>query len=603
MSEKLITKKAVKQVLRDYWAELRLRPWQSTIALIAPGFGSILVFYVPPLIIAKLIDIFVSQQRVSFTLPVIRYIVLFAFLWLIGEILWRIGIHFLTRVEALGINALSKKSFALLTGKDYDFFTNNFVGALVKKSTAYPKNFETVIDIFSFDVFSSVIPIIFAFFILWQYSPWIPFILITCLFILIAIALPLIRKRIKLVAQRHDALSKMVGQRSDSLTNIMTVKSFAKENYEAKIFGEHVNLYTKKFKETADFQNLRYDTIVSPFYVLTNVIGLIAAILFTQNLGLTPGTIVVVFSYYANITRVFWGISKIYRSIESSISEAAEFTQLFVDPPAIQDSIDAVVLKVEKGDIAFTDVDFKYSDNKVDDDSFLSGFSLDIKAKQKVGLVGPSGGGKTTITKLLLRFIDPESGDIFVDGQSIKKITQSSLRREIAYVPQEPLLFHRSLFENIAYGDEDATKEDIIKAAKIAHADEFINQLPKGYETLVGERGIKLSGGQRQRVAIARALLKKASIIVLDEATSSLDSESEKYIQEGLWELMKDKTALVIAHRLSTIKHLDRILVLDNGKIVQDGTHDELISQDGLYAKLWSHQAGESKELSDYVLN
>ena len=239
----------------------------------------------------------------------------------------------------------------------------------------------------------------------------------------------------------------------------------------------------------------------------------------------------------------------------------------------------------------------------MDDDSFLSGFSLDIKAKQKVGLVGPSGGGKTTITKLLLRFIDPESGDIFVDGQSIKKITQSSLRREIAYVPQEPLLFHRSLFENIAYGDEDATKEDIIKAAKIAHADEFINQLPKGYETLVGERGIKLSGGQRQRVAIARALLKKASIIVLDEATSSLDSESEKYIQEGLWELMKDKTALVIAHRLSTIKHLDRILVLDNGKIVQDGTHDELISQDGLYAKLWSHQAGESKELSDYVLN
>ncbi|PIP31236.1 ABC transporter ATP-binding protein [bacterium (Candidatus Howlettbacteria) CG23_combo_of_CG06-09_8_20_14_all_37_9] len=603
MDERLISKKAVKQVLQDYWAQLRLRPWQSIVAIIIPGFGSILVFYVPPLIIAKLVDIFVSQHQVSFSLPVIRYIALFAFLWLIGEILWRIGLHYLIKIEALGINALSKKSFALLTDKDYDFFSNNFVGTLVKKSTAYPKNFETVLDVLSFNVFSEVIPIIFAFFILWRYSPWIPSILVTCLFILIAIALPLIRKRIKLVAERHDALSKLVGQRSDSLTNIMAVKSFATEHYEAKIFGEHVNLYTKKFKEVADFQNLRYDTIVSPFYVLTNVVGLIAAILFTQNLGLTPGTIVVVFSYYAQITRVFWNISKIYRNIESAISEAAEFTQLFVDPSVVQDSRDAAILKVENGDITFTDVDFKYSDNKVDDDSFLSGFSLDIKAKQKVGLVGPSGGGKTTITKLLLRFIDSQSGDILVDGQSLRTITQRSLRKEIAYVPQEPLLFHRSLFKNIAYGNEEATKEEVTHAAKIAHADEFINQLPKKYETLVGERGIKLSGGQRQRVAIARALLKKASIIVLDEATSSLDSESEKYIQEGLWELMKDKTAIVIAHRLSTIKHLDRILVLDDGKIVQDGTHDELINQDGLYAKLWGHQAGQPDEPIKCVLN
>ena len=226
-------------------------------------------------------------------------------------------------------------------------------------------------------------------------------------------------------------------------------------------------------------------------------------------------------------------------------------------------------------------------------------FNLEIPKQQKVGLVGPSGGGKTTITKLLLRFIDPQTGNILFDGQNISNVTQKSLREAVSYVPQEPLLFHRSLFENIAYSNDEATEADVIRAAKIAHADDFINQLSDKYNTLVGERGIKLSGGQRQRVAIARALLKKAPILILDEATSALDSESEKYIQEGLWKLMENKTAIVIAHRLSTIKHLDRIIVLDNGKIVQDGTHNELIKQTGLYAKLWNHQSGtNTKDIS-----
>ncbi len=218
---------------------------------------------------------------------------------------------------------------------------------------------------------------------------------------------------------------------------------------------------------------------------------------------------------------------------------------------------------------------------------------MDIQGHERIGLVGPSGGGKTTITKLLLRFIDLQKGIITIDGQNISEVTQESLRRAIAYVPQDPLLFHRSLAENIAYSNEGATQEEVVRAAKLAHAHEFISELPRGYKTLVGERGIKLSGGQRQRVAIARALLKQSPILVLDEATSSLDSESERYIQEGLWELMKNKTALVIAHRLSTIKHLDRIVVVDQGKIVQEGTHERLVKEKGLYAKLWSLQSGE----------
>jgi ATP-binding cassette subfamily B protein len=207
-------------------------------------------------------------------------------------------------------------------------------------------------------------------------------------------------------------------------------------------------------------------------------------------------------------------------------------------------------------------------------------------------LVGHSGGGKTTLIRLILRFMDIDGGEILIDGQNIANITQDDLRRSITYVPQEPLLFHRTLAENIGYGKLDATAEETVKAAKLAHADEFIKVLPKGYDTLVGERGIKLSGGQRQRVAIARAMLKDAPIILLDEATSALDSESEVLIQDALWKLMEGKTTVVIAHRLSTIQKMDRIVVLDNGEIAEEGSHKELLEKDGTYATLRAHQSG-----------
>ena len=222
----------------------------------------------------------------------------------------------------------------------------------------------------------------------------------------------------------------------------------------------------------------------------------------------------------------------------------------------------------------------------------MDNFHLDIKPGEKIGLVGPSGGGKTTITKLLLRFMDIQDGSITIDGQDIAAISQQDLRSYIAYVSQEPILFHRSLYDNIRYGKLGATKHEVLAAARHAHADEFIDSLPEGYETLVGERGVKLSGGQRQRIAIARAMLKDAPILVLDEATSALDSESEVLIQDALWKLMESKTALVIAHRLSTIQKMDRIIVLDKGSIVEQGTHTELINQKGVYAKLWAHQSG-----------
>jgi ATP-binding cassette subfamily B protein len=282
------------------------------------------------------------------------------------------------------------------------------------------------------------------------------------------------------------------------------------------------------------------------------------------------------------------GFGRVIRNIERSLADAHEMTEILLTPKFVIDKPNASEFVPDNGAIAFSNVSFSYDSRA----NLFDGLNLTIKPGEKIGLVGPSGGGKTTITKLILRLSDISSGQIIVDTQNIAEVQQDTLREHIAFVPQEPILFHRTLADNIRYGNENATDEELLRAAKLAHADEFISALPLKYETLVGERGVKLSGGQRQRVAIARAMLRKARILVLDEATSALDSESEALIQDALWKLMKGRTAIVIAHRLSTIQKMDRIVVLDKGQIVEQGTHAELVKYKGMYAKLWAHQSG-----------
>ncbi len=300
------------------------------------------------------------------------------------------------------------------------------------------------------------------------------------------------------------------------------------------------------------------------------------------------GVVVLVQLYTSQLFDQVWNLNFTIRNFGRSVTDAKEMVEIFETPIDIKDPEKPEKSKIKNGNILFDNVTFEYKDGK----DIFKKFNLEIPAGQKVGFVGHSGSGKTTITNLLLRFEDVQNGAIKIDGQDIRNITQDDLRQNISYVPQEPALFHRTLRENIAYGKPLAKEKEILAASKKAHADEFIQEFKEGYETLVGERGVKLSGGQRQRVAIARVMLKDAPILVLDEATSSLDSISENFIQSAFDEAMKGRTTLVIAHRLSTIQKMDRIVVLDKGKIVEDGTHTELLAKNGYYQKLWQAQKG-----------
>ncbi len=589
MSRANISSKAISQVLKDYAEQYRMYPWMTMGGILLPGIGSIFVFFVPPLIIGKIVNMISAGSDISFS-KVGILIALFGILWFFGEACWRAGMYYLTKLESLALVNLARTAFSRLMERDYDFYANNFVGTLTKRAIAYSKNFEGFTDTFSFNVTPNILPMIFALVILARYSIWISVLLLAALIFVVLVTVPLIKRRARLVVERHNASSALTGRLSDTISNILAVKSFAREEDEGREYDKHALHFSNTFKAAAYFHIFRIDLTLSPLYVLTNLAGLMVGIYFTITYKLEPGALVVIFSYFGKVTQSFWQINSIYRNMENTITEAAEFTELTIDPPTVKDVRGAKILKATTGEIQFNAVDFSYIEQGA---PFFNDFNLVIPAGQRVGLVGPSGGGKTTITKLLMRFLNIQQGSIMIDDQDISRMKQTSVRNAISYVPQEPLLLHRSLLENISYGNPKASMDEVIEAAKKAHAHEFIETLPQGYDTLVGERGVKLSGGQRQRVAIARAMLKNAPILVLDEATSALDSESEKYIQESLWKLMEDKTALVIAHRLSTIKHLDRIIVLDNGKIVQDGTHDELIHDvNGMYARLWSHQSG-----------
>jgi ATP-binding cassette subfamily B protein len=308
--------------------------------------------------------------------------------------------------------------------------------------------------------------------------------------------------------------------------------------------------------------------------------------------GISAGTLVMMFTYTYSLTMQFNRINSMFQTINRGFGDAHDMVQVLDEPQMVADVSGAKDIQITRGSIEFESLSFGYEDADANTLVF-DNLCLKINAGERVGLVGRSGSGKSTLTKILLRLSDVQAGRILIDGQDISKVTQVSLRSQIAYVPQEPMLFHRSIRDNIAYGKPSATEEEIVEAARRASALEFIETLPRGLDTVTGERGVKLSGGQRQRIAIARTILADTPVLVLDEATSALDSESEKLIQDALANLMCERTSIVIAHRLSTVATLDRIIVLSDGKVIEDGAHKELLEAGGEYAQLWARQTGQ----------
>ena len=371
----------------------------------------------------------------------------------------------------------------------------------------------------------------------------------------------------------------------------MTVKLFAREEHEDQYLLESLKNTTRsgqKMLLTNNAKNIWAEVLIALFLGSS----FIAAISLWQVGAITTGDAAMAIPLALSLTNLSTWMIHVLASFFENIGQVREGMETILKGQDVQDTAGAETLKVQDGTIKIQNIGFKYTDDLVFDDLDIS-----IAAGEKVGLIGPSGAGKTTLISLLLRLFDVQDGQIQIDGQDIRNVTQKSLREQIAVIPQSASLLHRSVRENIAFGNPDATDEQIIAAAEKANAHEFIQSLKDnkgrtGYDALIGERGVKLSGGQRQRIAIARAILKDVPILILDEATSSLDSESEHQIQSALEKLMEGKTVIAIAHRLSTINHLDRLLVMDDGKIVEDGHHEKLIQNDGLYKKLWAMQSG-----------
>ena len=578
-----------KEIFRLFWKTSVPYKHRRNLAIFFAMLTLVVTIFVDPLIIAQLLSV-IQHNQLHDSKNLWTLIALYGASELWSSVIgWRLVLYLAWTFETAIQRDLYAQCFSKLTNQTLFFHSNKFGGSLVSQTNKLVGAVESFWDTIIWSVLPLVVSLVGSIIVLstllWQYA----------LFLLIfSIVFSLVvyygsKPMAKLTKKEAKASNKLNGQLADVISNVLAVKSSGAEATEQKFFAKTVSSWRNS---SLDVMHgfLKVSTIYSSINMVIKIGAIAFAVYAAQNDLVSVASVYLIITYTGSVAHELWNMNGIMRNYNRIIGNANDMVEILQTPTTLIDKSSSK-LEVTSGEISMDKITFTHDEGQ--GDTLFHDFSLDIKPGEKIGLVGASGSGKTTLTKLLLRFADIDSGKITIDGQDISEVTQASLRAKIAYVPQEPLLFHRSVRENIAYGRPDATDAEIEEAAKKAGAYDFIVGLKDGFDTMVGERGTKLSGGQRQRVAIARAILKDAPILVLDEATSALDSESEALIQKSLETLMENRTSIVIAHRLSTIAKLDRIIVLKDGKIVEDGSHDELINKKrGVYAKLWARQSG-----------
>ena len=578
----------LKDVLGAFWNGIKPKKWQFFI-LVGSIVSANIVIVIVPIFYKQFFDIIssggdkaiVAQKLFS----IIIYIAGFnAVFWLFYRIATLSNINFQPAVMA----NLKQQAYDYLMEHSYSFFVNNFAGSLAQRVNRFARAFERLSDRLAWDLLPLAVRTVSILIVVSFVNKWIALVIFIWAAIFLTFNITFSRWKLKYDIRAAEIDSKATGYLADTIANQNTIQLFSGSKFESagykKVTDEQAN--TTKFAWSLDAVIEGGQAFLS--FAIEFVLFFYAIKYWQQGL-LTIGVFVLLQAYVINIINQLWGFTRLVRDVYQSYADAKEMVEILLLPHEIKDAAAARELVVKNSEIEFQNLTFNFNETR----KVLDNINLVIESGEKVALVGPSGAGKTTFVRLFLRLYSPASGKILIDGQDIAETTQESLRKNISMVPQDPILFHRTLAENIEYGRRGAAMEEIEKAATLAHCDEFIKNLPYGLETYVGERGIKLSGGERQRVAIARAILKNAPILILDEATSSLDSHSETLIQDALNNLMQGRTTIVIAHRLSTIQKMDRIIVIDDGKIIEQGSHNELLNkEDSLYKKLWELQAG-----------
>ena len=601
----------VRRTLHYYWGVTKGQlPMFIADVLATVGFVAFLSYgnpYVMGLIVDRVSAGSVSADQVFTVFG--PYIIALILINMAGQFCSKFQDYATWKLEIRGSYLLAKHCFDTLSNQSMTFHSGRYGGSMVSQTSKFMNAYSLLMENFIYALIPIVLSAVLTCGILAPYVPAYVLILLALLVVYVIAAYLMYKRVLPLNDAAAAASNQLSGELSDSVTNILSVKTYGREDYERKLF-QAANAASMRADSKRMWASTLRGIVTSSIIVIIMCVLVIFVTGGNSWFGITPGVLVMMFTYTYSLTMQFNRINLLMQQLNRTFGDAHDMTQILDEPCLVADTPDAKPLVVTRGAIDFSHLNFWYDDTDLGENAaekdaepastpagdrrvqVFKDFSLHIPAGQRVGLVGRSGAGKTTLTKLLLRLSDIQEGQILIDGQNVAEATQQSLRRQIAYVPQEALLFHRSVRENIAYGKPDASEEEIIQAAREANALEFIEKLPYGFDTITGERGVKLSGGQRQRVAIARALLADCPILVLDEATSALDSESERLVQEALTNLMRGRTSIVVAHRLSTVASLDRIVVLADGKIAEDGTHQELLERGGEYAQLWSRQTG-----------